>query len=415
VTAVAGLGLVLGMNCDAVLDIKQPHVRIVSPADGDSVKGSVLVRVEADDASLSKVVLYIDDSLYATGSGSPLEATVALDTSRSTRLLRAVAYDRGGNWSEASATVVRLVPRVSLTIVGTCGPFDFARDLAVAGQYAYVAERYALVVLNLANPTAPVKVGSFGVGGSEFCDVHVAGNVVCAAVHGIAPVLLDVSNPSSPRLLSALDTCVGASGVYCDGSLVYAVDGYNWLYIADISTPTAPRILGGCHLVNCGEVGQIVKSEQYVYAMCDSGIEIIDVADPTKPASATSLRHSNGSASVGHLAVCENTLYYASGNLLRKASIATPRNPTDIDSMQIGARVSAVAVDDSFLCVGSLLPGSPVTDSLRILSLAGGASMSSASTPAAPRSAAVADSFVYVACARSGIAVYVRRFQWVVK
>jgi len=326
--------------------------------------------------------------------------------------VRAVAFDRGGNWSEARATVVRLVPRVSLTMLGEYVPGSYAKDLAVSGQYAYVAYNYSLVVLSLANPAAPVEVGSYVTGGDYLCDVHVAGRVACIADPGMSPVLVDVSNPNSPRLLSVLDTCVGASGVYCDESLAYVVDGYNWLYIADISAPTAPRILGGCRLVNCGGVGQIVKAEQCIYALCDSGVEVVDVADPTRPAPVASLRH--GSMDGGHLAVRQNMLCYAASDFLRVADISTPSAPIDVDSVQIGGRISAVAVDDSFLYVGSLI-GSGYTDSLRILSLAGGASMASAPTPASPRSAVVADSFVYVACQRAGIAVYVRRLQWCVK
>lgn len=203
VTLVAAFSLMVGMNCDAVLDITPPRVKIVTPTDGDSVKGNTLVHVEADDNGLSKLQLYLDDSLIATASQSPLEVTAELDTSLSKHRLRAVAYDRGGNWSEARATVVRLVPRVSLTMVGAYGPNDWAKDLAVSGQYAYVAYNPFLAVLSLANPAAPVEVGIYVTGGDAGCDVHVAGKVACVADHGMSPVFVDVSNPQ----LTAFTQC----------------------------------------------------------------------------------------------------------------------------------------------------------------------------------------------------------------
>ena len=416
VSAVGGLVLALGLSCDAVLDIKPPHVKIVSPADGDSIRGGTLVRVEADDQSVSRLQLYLDDSLVATASQSPLEVTPELDTSFSTHRLRAVAYDRGGNWSEDRTTVVRLVPRVSLTLLSTYDTPGSALDFAIAGEYLYVADSSSLIVLSLANPTAPAEVGSFSGGHSYYCDVHVAGSLACVADYTGKPNLFDVSDPCAPRLLSTLGIHSGASGVYCGESLAYAVSWRDTFYVADISNPSVPVILGRCKITANPDLPVAVHIEKpgnYAYVMSSSyGAEVVDVTNPSTPLRVAGLFHSNESG-LGHLAIWHDTVYYASDACVGVADVARPTNPVDLGSFQVRGDVSGLATDDSLLYVASARPQS--CESLHVLSRADGTERARALALGTPMSVAVVDSFLYVACKDAGIKVYQRKQEWVVK
>ncbi len=423
VTAVGGLVLALGLGCDAVLDVKPPRVKIVSPSDGDSVKGDMLLHVEADDRNLSKLALYLDDSLLSVAGQSPLDAAVDLDTSCSIHRLRAVAYDRGGNWSEDRTTVVRLVPRVSLTLLSTYDTPGSALDFAIAGAYLYAVGDSWLIVLSLANPGVPVEMGRCtGRGGNDsyFCDVHVSGSLVCVADASYPssrpPAFFDVTDPCSPRLLSSLDTCAGAFGVYCEGGLAYALDFRNDFYVADVSVPAAPVILGSCRIQDTRSYGfgHMVKSGNYIYVTSElSGIVGIDVSNPSMPARVCGLGGS--SYQLGHPAIWRDTLYYSCQSYVRITDITSPTNPVDIGSIQVrGAK--DMAVDDSLLYVTSWCHLYSYPESLHILSRTDGSELLKVPTTSAePMSVAVADSFVYVACRDGCIMVYERKQEWVAK
>ena len=418
VIVVAGLALAIGLSCDAVLDITPPYVKIVSPADGDSIKGSARARVEANDHSLSKLQLYLDDSLIATASQSPLEASVGIDTSFSTHRLRAVAYDRGGNWSDDITTVVRLVPRVSLTLLNTYSTPGHALDFDIAAGYLYVADSSSLVILSLANPAAPVEVGSFGGGNSYYCDVHVANGLACVGNYAHAPPLFDVTNPSSPRLLSTLGIS-DAAGVYCEESLAYALSYMDTFYVVSMSVPTAPVVLGSCKITEYQHPTPGVhmeKSGDFVYVMSDyDGVEVVDVSTPTMPSRVAGMGFSPTptptSGRLGHLAIRQDTLYYASAGCVPVADITNPTNPTKLGEIPVKGDVAGIAVDDSFFYATSLSP----VESLRVLSRTDWTVMAEVSTSGEPLSVVVLDSFVYLACRDGHINTYKRTQTWVAK
>jgi len=422
VTAAAGLVLTVALNCDAVLDIAPPHLKIVSPADGDSVRGNALVRVEADDPNLLKLQLYLDDSLIATTAQSQLEVTADLDTSFSTHRLRAVAYDRGGNWCKDSTSVVRLVPRISLTLLSTLDTPGPAMDFAIAGAYLYVVGDSWLSILSLANPGLPVEMGRCtGRGGSDsyFCDVHVVGSLACVADYTGAPELFDVSDPRGPRLLSTLGIGSGSTGTYCAENTAYAVTRFDTFYVVDISNPSAPTVLGRCKIGALGShltCGHMEKAGTYMCVMNSwDGVEVVDVLNPAIPSRVAGLHHSNDNE-LGHLTIWRDTLYYANDGCVGIADISSPTSPVDIGEMKSRGDVTGVAVDSSLLYVTSWCHADPYPESLHILSRADGTELVKVPTTSAePMSVAVADSFVYVACRDGYIQTYKRTQEWVAK
>lgn len=88
-------------------DVTPPVVAINSPADGNTVSGSVLVAVEAaDDTSVARLDVYVDSDLVASDTTAALSA--AWDTateSNGPHTLTVVAFDQAGNSAQTAATV----------------------------------------------------------------------------------------------------------------------------------------------------------------------------------------------------------------------------------------------------------------------------------------------------------------------
>lgn len=103
-------------SAEVVADLIPPVVAITNQSDGGTIKGNVLsVTVRATDnfpGNIQRVELYLDDALCdtltATITGLPDSNSLQVRTRslpRGDHTLKAMAYDRAGNWAE---TVIRV-------------------------------------------------------------------------------------------------------------------------------------------------------------------------------------------------------------------------------------------------------------------------------------------------------------------
>ena len=110
--------------------------------------------------------------------------------------------------------------------------------------------------------------------------------------------IIDISEPSSPKLLASLDTDGFAQKVSLsnDGLKAYVADGYEGLKIIDISEPNSPRLLAS--LDTNGSVKDVSLSNDGLKAYVadgNEGLKIIDISDPNSPRLLASL-DTNGTA-----------------------------------------------------------------------------------------------------------------------
>ena len=79
-------------------------------------------------------------------------------------------------------------------------------DVAVQGDYAYVAVGLRLVVLDVSDPTAPAEIGST-MPFSEFVEgVTVSGSLAYVAAGTAGLWIVDISDPAQPAEIGAYDT-----------------------------------------------------------------------------------------------------------------------------------------------------------------------------------------------------------------
>lgn len=96
--------------------------------------------------------------------------------------------------------------------------------------------------------------------------------------------VIDVSDPSAPRLTGTFKFPERIWAFTVSGSLAYIAGDWSGLGILDVSNPAAPRLRGSFKTV--GQAwGVAVSGTRAVVANQMSGIDIIDVSDPDKPVS----------------------------------------------------------------------------------------------------------------------------------
>ncbi len=136
-------------------------------------------------------------------------------------------------------------PTGGLALATSQGGFNTAGDaknIAVAGSYAYVADGLnGLVVLNISNPQSPAQVGWCDTAGTAN-DVAVAGNYAYVADGTNGLVVINVADPAAPVRAGGCDTSGTAEGVFVQGNYAYLADGANELMVFDVSNPALPQV-----------------------------------------------------------------------------------------------------------------------------------------------------------------------------
>jgi hypothetical protein len=128
--------------------------------------------------------------------------------------------------------------------IGSCDTAGYANGVAVAGNYAYVADGTALRVINVSDPTDPVEVGAY-------------------------------------------DGLTEALGVAVSGSYAYVADGTNGLWVFNISTPSNPLQVG--HLAITSDAQPFLAKSIALcgaYALVGTyaqGTRFVSVANPATP------------------------------------------------------------------------------------------------------------------------------------
>lgn len=211
--------------------------------------------------------------------------------------------------------------------VGSVRLPDFPCDVFVSGNYAYVADDYAgLVILDVSDPSCPKVAGSCDTPG-EAAHVHVKGDYAYLADWREGLQVIDVSNPACPRIVG--NALPFASRVYVSGEYAYVIGSYphasatSYLMIMDINDPTAPILLGMCPTYG----DDICVQGGYAYVALGDGLKVIDVSDPAHP---TQVGYSE--EAVGSALYLSGNYAYLAGRGITVVDTSEPERPSVIGS-----------------------------------------------------------------------------------
>ena len=113
------------------------------------------------------------------------------------------------------------------TLVGFFDTGAIANGVAVNGSYAYVADHYqSLRIIDISDPSNPSEIGAIDPQGIDRAyDVAVSGSYAYVA-HGLSGLwIYNISNPTAPTLAGFFDTGGFATGIAVSGLYAYVADG----------------------------------------------------------------------------------------------------------------------------------------------------------------------------------------------
>ena len=199
--------------------------------------------------------------------------------------------------------VVDVSNPASPTIVASETGFVWARDVAVSGGYAYVADAtdsgvgtpskwalaQGLVIYDIAtDPANPTVVSTFKTHG-DVQDVEVVGNRAYLHDAGEGLIILDVTDPTKPVRLGNYHSPAVLRQMAKSGDLLYVADAWNGFTILNVADAAHPEVVGVYLVDHLDDVGidawGIDVQDNLVYLGAGHlGLEMVDVSDPAYPA-----------------------------------------------------------------------------------------------------------------------------------
>jgi hypothetical protein len=234
--------------------------------------------------------------------------------------------------------------------LGACR--DSGGPVTLAGNMAFVGDRWGLYAIDVSNPANPHRVGSWG---SSIISAEARGNICCVTEYDPDSVLfflLDVSNPASMHQLSTLRGA-GGDALCIDGQYVYTAGGYGF-QILDISDSLNPLVVGrhGLGDYKYGVWGRVGLDRALVANEVD-GLAVMNTSDPSHPEPDTNLLAAGMTTDIevkGSLAYLVNDM-----GGLKILDVSHPSLPTmigELDTVYANEWSCSVAADDSFAFMG---------------------------------------------------------------
>lgn len=166
---------------------------------------------------------------------------------------------------------------------------------AVSGNLGFFRDGGNVCIYDISNPVARTLVGTYGTGDTGFTDIALGTNMAYVST-GAAPgefQIVDVSEPSSPRLVSIYkpynpgEPTKRVDNSVVRGNLAY-VGTEQGLVILDVSTPSHPQPLSISptperlnRVSLSGNLAFLVV--RGVSSSVWSGLQVFDVSDPSSP------------------------------------------------------------------------------------------------------------------------------------
>jgi len=266
------------------------------------------------------------------------------------------------------------------------GPFGWPQDLAAEGSFVYAASGDGLLVVDVSDPTDPIRVGEAAIAEKTAWAVDLADGYAYVASTGLGSgnsggmLIYEVSDPTQPRLVGSND--LPCRSIATDGRYAYLGLWPNGLAVVDIADPRHPVTL---RIEDFDQVADIAAQEGRVFSAAPqsgvdmlysqvppvlhatvletwapvvdvvaapdgsliafaahaAGLAVVDLSTPSAPKSLADLALPDGAV---RLAAAEDRVYVATdGSTVQIVDVAKPGAPALLASVVTDGRVVELA------------------------------------------------------------------------
>lgn len=214
-------------------------------------------------------------------------------------------------------------PGTAPTPLGQEGGSD-SPALTLSGATAYVGIGTRLAVIDVSNPSAPRLLGQSPVLPARVQDVVVSGSLAYVVTGDSGLQILDLTNVQHIYQRASLDTLGFAKALHVANGMAYVADFGAGVTLVDVFNPDAPTLRG--HYPTRGGPHAVDVVGAWVYVADDgSGLLIIDASNPANPVLRGAIQSAGVAFDVQVVGTVAYLAYYNHG--LRTIDVSNPAAP----------------------------------------------------------------------------------------
>ena len=221
-----------------------------------------------------------------------------------------------------------------------------AYGLAIKGSHAYLTTNSDLIIIDIADPKKPRRAGRLKIGAPIF-GLKVIDQIAFLAATDKGLIIVDVSNPKKPAIIGELRDGGEVRRVGIVDNFCITSDFENGLNILDISNKSKPVKIGN---LKFDRIRQFLATNELVFLVdIGKGLKIVDISDKTNPAEVTTVKETQGAASV---AIDRSRLFlgFFDGSI-KIFDIKDPKSPGLLAEMDCRGEVLGMVAADDYLFI----------------------------------------------------------------
>lgn len=297
-----------------------------------------------------------------------------------------------------SASVPLFSQAPTFTTVGRIdGP---ANLIEVEGNRAFIAGGKTLTLVDVSNPAAPVRLGSYSFP-EKIWGMRIVGSTVYVAADFYGLGILDVSNPASPVLRGSLKLPGQAKNVALVGTTLLVADHMSGLDIIDVSDINKPVNRGSYFLE--GYARDVVSTGNMAYAIdAPAGLYTFDLSKqgPVEPITSEQSARAPASIELSRGAKGSNLAVLVGGGMVQVYDLSKPAAPAKAGTLKTpSGRPSRATIHGSRAYVADSREGLQVVD---LSTPSAPVLLGGFKTPEPARDVAVTDTHVFIVVGAAG-------------
>jgi hypothetical protein len=273
---------------------------------------------------------------------------------------------------------------------------DGAREIVVHGHLLYIAlGSHGVQVVDVAEPTAPRILSTKPTHGHAY-SIALSNDVAWVSTVWSGIQAFDISDPTDLERIGAVFPSSGCFGLTIAGGVLWATSDVG-LHGIDISNPTRPRTLS---TAASSQAFAVTVVDDRAYTAADwAGLDIFDVSDPAEPVFLGRFFH--GDLQTSDVEVSGSAAFIISYDKLRVVDVSDPAFPVGVATIEdVGYGPGhSLALDGNWLAVADSLRGLRVFD---VSNPEAPQSISTSSVAGYTGALAMSDDVVYLASLESG-------------
>lgn len=240
---------------------------------------------------------------------------------------------------------------------------DLYKRVQIVGTVVYAVSPATMEVISLAQPAAPMRMGTYAFSGA---DLQIVGARAFLAAREDGLFVIDISAQPTPQILGRYSLFGAVRDIAAQPPLLFATEGTRKLQVLDIAQPGAPRLLTTSSPF--GISSQVVVRETTVYLNGPyDRFEILDATNPAQPVVRSSYSPQPNPSSAmtvsGAYAFLGGVESQSLKSVVYVVDVRDPTAPTAVGSVQFtGSMPQAMRAQGDLLYVASGVEGLVIID-----------------------------------------------------